>query len=178
MIGILNDAGFGVLRRRGHGAAARACAADLPASDVRFVDASVRQAVEYASQAELDGLFRAPLPARPLVTGAPTTRADTATITLRIQPDLACLRGHFPLLPLVPGATQIGWALEFAAEVLGTPTTLCAVRALKFERVIQPGRSLQLRLSKESGGDVLRFEYASESGRHSAGRIETRHADA
>jgi 3-hydroxymyristoyl/3-hydroxydecanoyl-(acyl carrier protein) dehydratase len=178
LIGILSDEGFRVLRSRGHAAVARACAAELPAGDVRFVDASIRQAVESATDAELNALYSAPFPARPFVTDAPVTRGAATTIGLRIQPDLACLRGHFPCLPIVPGASQLGWALEFAAEILGTPSALRAARAVKFERIIQPGRSLLLHLSTESGGAGLRFEYVSGSGRHSAGRIETNRADA
>lgn len=167
-----------MLRHRGHAAVARACAEDLPDGAVRFVDASIAEAIGSATGAELNDLYGAPYPARPFVTDAPATRGAAVTIGLRIQPDLTCLRGHFPSLPLVPGAAQIGWALEFAAETLGTSPALHAVRNLKFERIIQPGRSLRLHLAAESGGGVVRFEYASESGRHSAGRIETNCADA
>ncbi len=167
-----------MLRHRGHAAVARACAEDLPDGEVRFVDASIEDAIGSAAGAELIDFYRAPYPARPFVTDAPASHGAAVAIGLRIQPDLACLRGHFPSLPLVPGAAQIGWALEFAAEILGTSSVLQAVRNLKFERIIQPGRSLRLHLAAESGGDVLRFEYASRSGRHSAGRIETNRTDA
>lgn len=167
-----------MLRREGHAAAAHACAHDLRADDVRFVDASVRQALESATDAGLDALYRAPFPARPFVTGAPLRQGATATISLRIQPDLACLRGHFPGLPVVPGAIQLGWALEFGVAFLGARAVLRAVRTVKFERIIQPGRSIRLHLSTEPGSDALRFEYASDSGRHSIGRIETGQTDA
>lgn len=158
-------------------AAAAHCAPDLAADVVRFVDLSEREALEAAPDAGLPALFAAPFPARPFVRGAPAAEGLQATLELSIQPDLACLRGHFPTLPVVPGATQLGWALEFGALVLGTPGAMRALHSVKFERIIQPGRSLRLRIAAETGGTVLRFEYTSGMGRHSAGRIETRDDD-
>jgi 3-hydroxymyristoyl/3-hydroxydecanoyl-(acyl carrier protein) dehydratase len=172
-IGILSEEGLRALRRGGHGAAAALCAPDLAADAVRFVDLSEREALEAAPDARLAALYDAPFPARPFVRGTPAAEGPEATIELRIQPDLACLRGHFPRLPVVPGATQLGWALEFGSLVLGTPRATRALHLVKFERIIQPGRSIRLRVAAEAGGTVLRFEYASGAGRHSTGRIET-----
>jgi 3-hydroxymyristoyl/3-hydroxydecanoyl-(acyl carrier protein) dehydratase len=172
-IGILSEEGLRALRRGGHKAAAALSAPDLPADAVRFVDLSEREALDAAPDAGLPALYCAPFPAFPFVRGTPAAEGPEATIELRIQPDLDCLRGHFPMLPVVPGATQLGWALEFASLLLGTPRATRALQSIKFERIIQPGRSLRLRIAAETGGTALRFEYASGAGRHSAGRIET-----
>lgn len=171
-IGILGEDGLRALRRHGHDALARSCAPDLPPARVRFVDASLRSDLEAATADRLAGLFTAPFPRRPIVASA-RGAARAVTVELRVQPDLACLRGHFPLLPVVPGAAQLGWALEFGVELIGTPGTLNGARSVKFERIIQPGSSFRLRLEAEPAGGELRFEYSSAAGRHSSGRIAT-----
>ena len=170
-IGILCEEGLRALRRNGHDALAGCCAPDLPADRVRFVDASVRAALEAASEAELAALFGAPFPARPFVTAAHASSGLAATVNLRFQPDLACLRGHFPELPVVPGAAQLGWVLEFGAELLGTRSTMSGARTVKFERIIQPGRAIRLQIEAVPDGGALRFVYSSASGKHSAGHI-------
>jgi hypothetical protein len=176
-IGILSEEGLATLRRHGHESVAGRCAPDLPPDAVRFVDASERAELEAAGEAGLAARHGAPAPCRPLVVAARAGEGRTATLDLRIQPDLACLRGHFNALPLVPGAVQLGWALDFGAQMLGTPPAMRAARSVKFERIIQPGRALSLRLAADEGASTLRFEYACARGRYSGGRIEAVDAD-
>ena len=176
MIGILSEAGWRTLRRSGHSAVVAACAPDLPAGDVRFLDDSERHALETASEPGLATLYSAPFPARPVVL-ASRSGEGTATLELRVPPDLACLRGHFPALPVVPGAVQLGWALAFGARYLGSAAALRACLSVKYERIIQPGRTLRLLLASEPGASMLRFEFSSALGRHSSGRIETERVD-
>ena len=176
-IGILSEEGLGALRRNGHEAMAGACAPDLPPADVRFVDSTMRQSLEGATDIELHRLYACPYPRRPLVISRRDGEGRVVTIELAVQPDLLCLRGHFPAIPIVPGAAQLGWALEFGAENLGTPPAMHAMRSVKFGRIIQPGRLLRLQLAAESGASMLRFEYVSQLGRHSIGCIETRAVD-
>ena len=177
MIGVLSEDGLRTLRRHGHAVVAAICAPDLPAGNVRFLDDSERPALETASEPELATLFSAPFPARPVVTSSCSDAGRTAIFDLRVQPDLACLRGHFPALPVVPGAIQLGWALGFGTELLGSAPAMRACLSVKFERLIQPGRSLRLLVASEVGASMLRFDYSSALGRHSSGRIETARAD-
>jgi len=175
-IGILSEEGLRALRRCGHEVVARACAPELPSCNVRFVDVSRLQELEITPDDGLVALYAMPFPGRPVVTGTRATEGPAVTIDLRVPPDLGCLRGHFPALPVVPAVVQLGWVLEFGAELLGTLPTFRAVRSVKFQRIIQPGHSLRLHIAAEIAGSTLRFEYASEAGRHSAGIIETRGA--
>jgi len=177
MIGILSEQGLRTLRRNGHAAVAGTCEPGLAADRVRFLDDSHRQALETASESGLATLFSAPFPARPVVVASQPGEGPSAVLELRVQPDLACLRGHFPVLPVVPGAVQLGWALAFGAELLGTSPAMRGCLSVKFERIIQPGRSLRLLITSEAGHSMLRFEYSSALGKHSSGRIETGRAD-
>jgi 3-hydroxymyristoyl/3-hydroxydecanoyl-(acyl carrier protein) dehydratase len=171
-IGILNARGLRDLRCNGHEAVAAACAPDFPAARVRFVDQAYAGVLERGGDAELDALFASPLPERPRVTERRGDPPVVAVYGLRVPPDLCCLKGHFPELPLVPGAILLGWAMEFGAESLGTSLSLRAMRSIKFERIVQPGQSLRLRIVAEPVSSTLRFEYLSEAGRHSSGQIE------
>ena len=149
------------------------CAPDLPPERVRFLDISLSAAVELASDSGLHALFASPFPGRPLVTESGSGGPDSIIIGLRMPPDLRCLQGHFPKLPVVPGAAQLGWALEFGAELLGTAPSFRSLRTVKFERIIQPGQSLCLSLKANRQSSMLQFEYASATGKHSSGHMET-----
>jgi len=94
-----------------------------------------------------------------------------ARLVLFVPPDLGCLRGHFPGLPIVPGAMQLGWVLAFAAELLGSPPVLRGLQSVKFQRLVQPGQTLRLTIQLDPGREALQFEYESAAGRHSSGRV-------
>ena len=92
-------------------------------------------------------------------------------LMLLIPPDLRCLNGHFPGLPVVPGAIQLGWVLAFAAEHLGLQQVFRGLRAVKFQRLVLPRQKLRLTIQLDPGRDAIKFEYQSPAGRHSSGRI-------
>lgn len=173
MVGILSNDGLLALRRTGHDAVAVSCVPDLPGSRVRFIDASLRSALESATEADLSALFASPFPERPLVVASRLEARDRAVVSLRVPPDLRCLRGHFRELPVIPGAMQLGWVLQYGAEYLDTPPTLRALKAVKFERLIQPGHSLELTIASAPASDALQFEIVSSSGRHASGQLVT-----
>jgi 3-hydroxymyristoyl/3-hydroxydecanoyl-(acyl carrier protein) dehydratase len=94
-----------------------------------------------------------------------------AQLSLLVTPDLRCLRGHFPGLPIVPGAMQLGWVLVFASELLGSPPVLRGLQSVKFQRLVQPGQTLSLTIKLDQGQETIQFEYESAAGRHSSGRV-------
>ncbi len=94
-----------------------------------------------------------------------------ARLTLFVPPDLRCLRGHFPGLPIVPGAMQLGWVLAFASELLGSRPVLRGLQSVKFQRLVQPGQLLRLTIKLDPGQEAIQFEYESAAGRHSSGRV-------
>jgi 3-hydroxymyristoyl/3-hydroxydecanoyl-(acyl carrier protein) dehydratase len=101
-----------------------------------------------------------------------------AELALQVTPGLRCLRGHFPGFPIVPGATQLGWVLAFASELLGSRPALRGLRAVKFHRLVRPGQTLLLTIRLDPVREVIQFAYESAAGLHSSGRVLLRDADA
>lgn len=170
-IAVLSDAGLKALRRSGHAAVAAACVPPVAPVRVRFVDPVV--AIDSASCAEtaLPGLYDAPWPELPVILGCEPAGELRARFRLRIPPDLRALRGHFPDLPIVPGAIHVGWALALARRAFGLPGSLLGIPAVKFRRIVQPGHELSLSLEWQVERRLLSFSLASGSGPHSAGRL-------
>jgi len=94
-----------------------------------------------------------------------------ARLALLVTPDLRCLRGHFPGLPVVPGAMQLGWVLAFASELLGSRPVLRELQSVKFQRLVLPGQTLHLTIELDQEREAIQFEYESAAGRHSSGRV-------
>ncbi|MGF1734849.1 3-hydroxyacyl-ACP dehydratase [Photobacterium satsumensis] len=100
---------------------------------------------------------------------------DSAELVLRIDPQLTGFEGHFPSYPILPGVTQIDWAVYFSQRILGTPTVFAGMDVIKFQEPIQPNQDVQLALSWNSEKAKLHFRYTSDDEgnlvTHSSGRI-------
>jgi hypothetical protein len=170
-IAVLSDAGLSALRRSGHAAVAAACVPSVAPSHVRFVDPAAAIGIASCADTALPGLYDAPWPELPVILGCEPASERCARFNLRIPPDLRALRGHFPDLPVVPGAIHVGWALALARRALGVPGSLAEIPAVKFRRIVQPGHELSLSLEWQDERRMLSFALASSSGSHSAGRL-------
>lgn len=94
-----------------------------------------------------------------------------AVVVLDIHPDLAVFDGHFPEIAVLPGVAQLDWAIEFAHSVFPLPARCLRVEALKFQRPVLPGGSLELRLNWQPEKSQLDFSFRSDAGIYSSGRI-------
>ena len=132
----------------------------------RFVDRLPLDALGKTRVAELAALF-APARRRPIVSAR---ESGTGRLALRLEIDrsLACLRGHFPGQPIVPGVAQLEWAIAFGREAFDIRGAFAGVDALKFQRIIAPGMAVTLAL--EWRGTTLAFRFESDAP-HSSGRI-------
>lgn len=90
---------------------------------------------------------------------------------LIVPQDLFYLEGHFPDAPVLPGVTQIHWAISLASKHLPLKPTFLGIEALKFHRIIKPMTGLRLALEYVETSGKLRFTYASDLGLHSHGRV-------
>jgi predicted hotdog family 3-hydroxylacyl-ACP dehydratase len=96
---------------------------------------------------------------------------------LRVPTDLACLEGHFPGLPVLPGLAQLEWAVRAAGLLTGAPVRVHGIEALKFRELIRPGESFtaQLKLSAEGQRadlEVLRDGRVAASARLRLGDLQ------
>lgn len=70
-----------------------------------------------------------------------------------------------------PGAIQPGRVLAFVSGLLGSRPALRGLRAVKFQRRVQPGLTLRLTIRPDAEREVIRFAYESAAGLHSSGRV-------
>ena len=49
------------------------------------------------------------------------TVENESTLTLNVSADITDFKGHFKRFPILPGVTQIDWALHYAVQELNVP---------------------------------------------------------
>jgi 3-hydroxymyristoyl/3-hydroxydecanoyl-(acyl carrier protein) dehydratase len=113
----------------------------------------------------------APLPRTPTLLAVVHDGPLAATLRLTVPFELAIYQGHFPTVPIVPGALLTGWAATFAREHAGWPHRALVVPQVKFRRIVQPGYELQLTLQRDAASQRLDFSYRSAGGLHSQGTL-------
>lgn len=104
----------------------------------------------------------------------PALRAVQATetgmdLSLIIDAGLPQFDGHFPGHPVLPGVCQVEWAVLFGRERFAIVGEFAGCEALKFQRVIAPGRQVTLSLSWARG--KLEFRFHDAAGPYSSGRM-------
>src|ERR1700712_3201898 len=68
----------------------------------------------------------------------PVTEPDNIRAVLKINPEHAIFKGHFPGQPVVPGVCMLQIVKELVEKAVGTPTRLHNGHDLKFLSVIDP----------------------------------------
>ena len=107
---------------------------------------------------------------QPWVDHVETDGDDTLRASIRVPLDLDVFRGHFPAIPIVPGAMQIDWVMVQLRTHLKPAARFVGLQGAKFQRLVRPAMSLTLAI--RVSGNLLRFEYACADSAVSAGRIE------
>lgn len=104
------------------------------------------------------------------------TSESTSTITMKVDAEILDFRGHFTDFPLLPGVSQIDWALFYAIEYLNTPPTFKGMEVIKFQEPILPDMCVNLSLSWDAEKQKLAFKYSSQQGDrlaiHSSGKMK------
>ena len=103
-----------------------------------------------------------------------TRESDSCERTLRVPLGLACLEGHFPGYPIVPGVVQIEWVLDAARNLLGGDAHLTSLEALKFRGVLRPRQVFRLRVALDRAQDAIEFRLWSGSTVFASGRARIR----
>ncbi|WP_119395871.1 ApeI family dehydratase [Salinibius halmophilus] len=103
----------------------------------------------------------------PIVIAREQLAEDTAQWRLRVPSDCKFFNGHFDGNPILPGVTQVHWAVAFASELqVGEFTGLPQV---KFMQPILPEAEISLRIKHL--GKKLQFEYFDDANTYSAGTV-------
>lgn len=110
-----------------------------------------------------------PLPERQLVRQTP----DEVVFDIPLHDDMQCFAGHFPAAPVLPGVTQIDWAIRLCMECFSDCRQWQSSEALKFLRLTQPGQTLRLTLRRSKPG-VIQFVYSLAGETSASGRLKWR----
>ena len=85
----------------------------------------------------------------------------TAAIEMCVDADILDFQGHFSHFPLLPGVSQIDWALFYATQYLNTPPVFKGMEVIKFQEPILPDMHVTLTLSWDAEREKLTFKYTS-----------------
>ena len=97
--------------------------------------------------------------------------ASRERVTLTVSADLLYFRGHFPLVPLLPGVVQLTWAIELARLHLNVSGQFQSLAGIKFMHVIQPNSTVALLLNHQVERHSIHFEYRIEPHSCSVGTV-------
>lgn len=135
----------------------------------RFVDRLPANAQGKTTRAALCALFDPRRPEWLLTRDETMDGLRTIELEMRLMPNLAWFRGHFPELPILPGVAQlllVERALhEFASDDAALAERLSqgvsTVKNLKFKAITKPGMRMRLRLAfaKPAPGEALRVKF-------------------
>lgn len=105
-----------------------------------------------------------------------TTEDAQTTLLFKADADILDFRGHFTHFPLLPGVSQIDWALFYAVKYLNTPPTFKGMEVIKFQEPILPDAKVTLTLNWDCDKQKLAFKYTSQQGErlvvHSSGKMK------
>lgn len=152
-------AGIDALRRRGKAGVAAVLGRHLRDSGVAIPPMANWQLLEeLPGPGQQSGSRQACRDGMPIVSELALDAGATAlTCRLQIPCDLPVFRGHFRHLPIVPGVTQVGWAVGLATAHGLVAGEFLGITSVKFRRLVQPGMRLAAQLWQDGDPRRLRF---------------------
>ncbi|WP_432740526.1 AMP-binding protein [Methylobacter sp. G7] len=97
--------------------------------------------------------------------------SDGVHLGLRVPEDLLYFPGHFAGYPILPGVVQLAWVEHFGKLFFVMDQPFSCMEVVKFTQIIQPGGELTLSLDWKAAPGKLYFNFSSELGMHSSGRM-------
>ena len=135
----------------------------------RYVSALPYTAMSKLTTASIVQLFeRQALP--PFAVSAQATTPNEMVLTLALCDCMQAFDGHFPQAAVLPGVSQVDWALRLAQRYFYIEGRFSSFRQLKFQRILCPDDEVSLTLRFFPEKKEVRFAYSSKHGVHSQGQ--------
>ncbi len=96
---------------------------------------------------------------------------DAVEWLLDIPADLPYFSGHFPEQPVLPGVTQLDWAVQIGANEFGYVAEVESLEVLKFQQLILPNTQIKLKISLNASKHKLIFTYYQDEQSFGSGRV-------
>lgn len=96
---------------------------------------------------------------------------DKVVLSLTIDAELRCFKGHFDDAAIVPGVVQLDWAVTFAKSYLAMQGDVQDVSVLKFQNLLLPNTKVKLEIVKKSSAKFT-FNYTAADEKYSSARVE------
>jgi len=96
---------------------------------------------------------------------------DHVRLGLRVPENLLYFPDHFADYPVLPGVVQLAWVEHFSKLFFAIDRPFSHMEVIKFMKVIQPGAELTLAIEWKAATDKLYFNFSSERGAYSSGRM-------
>ncbi|MCT8988577.1 ApeI family dehydratase [Shewanella phaeophyticola] len=90
---------------------------------------------------------------------------------LFISGDLNFFDGHFPEQAVLPGVTQLDWAVKLGCDAFGYRANVATLEVLKFQQLILPNTYVDLVIEHQPQKSKLIFSYSDGDKRFASGRI-------
>jgi 3-hydroxymyristoyl/3-hydroxydecanoyl-(acyl carrier protein) dehydratase len=97
--------------------------------------------------------------------------AGGVRLGLRVPEDLLYFPDHFAGYPVLPGVVQLAWVEHFGKLFFAIDKPFSHMEVVKFTQIIQPGFELTLALDWKAATGKLYFNFSSERGAYSSGRM-------
>ncbi|MDR2863174.1 MAG: AMP-binding protein [Puniceicoccales bacterium] len=96
---------------------------------------------------------------------------DSITLRFDLQPELLWFKGHFDNRPILPGVTQLHWAIQYAAEMPAPGLLFRRIEMIKFRNPLCPGDRVDLALRWDAATSLLHFTYSRSGEVASSGKV-------
>ena len=95
---------------------------------------------------------------------------DTLEHSCVVPHNLACLPGHFQGYAVVPGVLQLDWAMDLAAQLLGSAPRVEKIENLKLLAPLLPGTRFRIQVQLHDGNRAL-FKLWNEDELYTRGHV-------
>ncbi|WP_025820948.1 ApeI family dehydratase [Shewanella marina] len=102
---------------------------------------------------------------------ATNTSENSTTWTLFIDANSPSFNGHFQQQPILPGVTQLDWAVRLGCQTYGYPIEVAQLEVLKFQQLLLPNMEVQLTIEHQPHKGKMIFSYHQDEQRFASGRI-------